>query len=37
MESDIPGGVKTMLTALYNVIKDVEGINFEPLTKVIEA
>jgi len=36
VESDIPGGVKTMLTALYNVLKDCEGINFEPLTKAIE-
>ena len=37
VESDIPGGVKTMLTELYNVLKDCEGINFEPLMKAIEA
>ena len=36
VESDIPGGVKTMLTALYNVLKDCEGINFEPLLKAVE-
>ena len=36
VESDVPGGVKTMLTGLYNVLKDCEGINFEPLTKAIE-
>ena len=36
VESDIPGGVKTMLTALYNVLKDCEGINFEPLLNAIE-
>ena len=36
VESDVPGGVKHMLTALYNVLKDCEGINFEPLLKAIE-
>lgn len=37
VESDVPGGVKTMLTGLYNVIKDCEGIDLAPLEKAIEA
>ena len=37
VESDVPGGVRTMLTGLYNVIKDCEGINLDPLEKAIEA
>ncbi len=37
VESDVPGGIKTMLTGLYNVLKDCEGINFENLVKAIEA
>lgn len=37
VESDVPGGVKTMLTGLYNVLKDCEGIDFAPLQKAIEA
>lgn len=37
VESDVPGGVKTMLTGLYNVIRDCEGINLEPLVKALEA
>ncbi|MBE5804147.1 MAG: phosphomannomutase/phosphoglucomutase [Clostridiales bacterium] len=36
-ESDVPGGVKQMLTSLYEVLKNCEGINFEPLQKAIEA
>lgn len=34
-ESDVPGGVKQMLTSLYEVLKNCEGINFEPLQKAI--
>ncbi|MBQ7850676.1 MAG: phosphomannomutase/phosphoglucomutase, partial [Clostridia bacterium] len=37
VESDVPGGVKTMLQGLYEVLKDCEGIDFAPLTKAIEA
>jgi len=36
-ESDVPGGVKQMLQSLYEVLKNCEGINFEPLQKAIEA
>ena len=36
-ESDVPGGVKQMLASLYEVLKNCEGINFEPLQKAIEA
>ena len=35
VESDVPGGVKTMLKALYEVLAECEGINFAPLTAVI--
>ena len=34
-ESDVPGGVKQMLASLYEVLKNCEGINFEPLQKAI--
>jgi len=37
VESDVPGGVKQMLASLYEVLKNCEGINFEPLQKAIEA
>ncbi len=37
VESDVPGGVKTMLKGLYEVLRDCEGIDFAPLMKEIEA
>ena len=37
VESDTVGGVKKMLTALYQVLQDVQGIDLEPLEKAIEA
>lgn len=37
VESDVPGGVKQMLSALYSVIKDCKGIDFTALEKAIEA
>jgi len=36
-ESDVAGGVKDMLGRLYEVLKDVRGIDIEPLRRVIEA
>lgn len=36
VESDVTSGVKTMLTGLYNVLKECEGIDFAPLQKAIE-
>lgn len=36
VESDVPGGVKTMLTALYKVLKGVPGIDLKPLAEAIE-
>lgn len=36
VESDVAGGVVQMLTALYNVIKDCQGIDLTPLQKAIE-
>ena len=35
VESDVPGGVKEMLTALYNVLKDCQGIDFTALEKAM--
>ena len=37
VESDVPGGVRKMLENLYAVLKNCEGINFEPLQKAIGA
>ena len=37
-ESDVPGGVKTMLTELYTVLKNCDYIelDLEPLRKFVE-
>ena len=35
VESDVPGGVSTMLKALYEVLKDASGIDLEPLKSEI--
>ena len=35
VESDVEGGVKQMLCALYNVLKDCEGIDFTNLEKAM--
>ena len=35
-ESDIPGGLKRMLTALYALIRDTELLDLEPLKRAIE-
>ncbi|MBQ8654112.1 MAG: phosphomannomutase/phosphoglucomutase [Clostridia bacterium] len=37
VESDVPGGVKEMLTSLYMVLEGCEGIDLAPLKKAIEA
>ena len=34
-ESDVPGGVKDILTQLYNLIKDTENLDLEPLMREI--
>ncbi len=36
-ESDVPGGVKTMLKALYDVLDGAEGIDLSPLEKALNA
>lgn len=36
-ESDVPGGVKKMLTALYQVLKDVKGVDLAPLEQAAYA
>ncbi len=36
VESDVAGGLKTMLKALYEVLKDAPGIDLTPLKKEIE-
>ena len=36
VESDVTGGVKQMLQSLYEVLKDCEGIDLEPLKKAID-
>ena len=33
VESDVPGGMKTMLAALYEVLKESEGIDLTPFEK----
>ena len=35
-ESDVPGGVKTMLTQLYEVIRDCDSVDLTPLKAAIE-
>ena len=35
VESDVPGGVSTMLKALYEVLKDASGIDLERLKSEI--
>ena len=35
VESDVPGGVKTMLKSLMGVLKNVKGIDLTPLEKAI--
>ena len=35
VESDVPGGLKTMLRSLYEVLKDTSGIDLTPLEKEI--
>ncbi|MEE1199359.1 MAG: hypothetical protein U0L09_01790 [Christensenellales bacterium] len=35
-ESDVPLGLRRMLTQLYNLLKHAEGIDLEPLRKVVE-
>jgi len=35
-ESDVPGGVKRVLTALYGLIKDTELLDLEPLREAIQ-
>lgn len=35
VESDVPGGVKQMLTALYEVLRDSEGIDLKPLQQAL--
>ena len=34
-ESDVPGGVKTMLGKLYEALKGIQGINLAPLKEAI--
>ena len=36
LESDVPGGVKTMAEALLNVLSDAEGITLDKLKAFIE-
>ena len=36
VESDVPGGVKILLSRLYEVIKDCEGIDLAPLENAIK-
>ena len=36
VESDVAGGVKEMLTSLYAVLKDCEGIDLTPLKQAVE-
>lgn len=36
VESDVKGGVKEMLTSLYNVMEGCEGIDLAPLKKAVE-
>ncbi len=36
VESDVSGGIRTMLTALYNVIKEVKGIDLSSLESQIK-
>ncbi len=36
-ESDVPGGVKQMLTALYAVLKDLQGIDMTALAQAVQA
>ena len=36
-ESDVPGGVKTMLKALLQVLKNVEGVDLTPLKQAADA
>ena len=36
-ESDVPGGVKRMLTELYDLLKDAEGLDLAPLRNALEA
>ena len=35
-ESDVPGGVKAMLSQLYEVIKDCDDVDLKPLKSAIE-
>lgn len=35
VESDVPGGLKQMLSSLYQVLKNAEGIDLSPLEKAI--
>ena len=35
VESDVPGGMKTMLAALYEVLKESEGIDLTPFEKYL--
>ena len=35
-ESDVPGGVKTMLTELCRVLRSAEGIDLAPLEQAIQ-
>ena len=37
VESDTSGGVKIMLTALYQALRGIKGINLEPIEKAIKA
>lgn len=36
VESDVPGGVQTMLRSLLDVLKNVQGIDLTPLEKALE-
>lgn len=36
-ESDVPGGVKEMLTGLYDVVRNLDGIDFTNLKNAVEA
>ncbi len=36
-ESDVPGGVRTMLTSLYDLVKTIDGIDPSNLLKAIQA
>ncbi len=35
-ESDVPGGIKTMLSQLYELLKDTESLDLTPLKAVVE-